>query len=326
MDYKSLPVNIDFVCKFLQERDLFVILTHASPDGDALGAGFGLCLALQKMNKRAKVLCPDPIPQKYFYFTKTAADQEFVGRTIIAVDLADTKLLGGLEEEYGDKIELCIDHHISNTGYASYLMLDPDAAATCECIYDIIKRLGVEIDKNIALALYTGISTDTGCFKYSNTTAKTHLIAAELINTGIDSSEINRIMFDTKSRQRLELERMALADMEYYFGGKCSIITVTKAMIDKSGCTDDELEGITSISRAVEGIVAGVTIKEKLPQVYKISIRTHAPLDASSICRRLGGGGHARAAGCELKGPLEDVKSRILGSIKQALEEAQCTV
>lgn len=326
MDYKSLPVNAGFVCKFLQERDHFLILTHSSPDGDTLGAGYGLCLALQKLNKHAKVLCPDPIPSKYFYFTKTAANQEFVAKTIIAVDVADTKLLGSLEAEYQDKIELCIDHHISNTGYTDYLLLDPDASATCECIYDIIKQLKVEIDKNIAMALYTGISTDTGCFKYSNTTAKTHLIAAELINTGIDSSEINRIMFDTKSRERLDLELMALEDMEYYFGGKCSLVTITRDMIEKSGCSDDELEGITSISRAVEGIIAGVTIKERDPGIYKVSIRTHSPIDAADICRKLGGGGHARAAGCELSGDLKLVKSKILGTIKQALEEAPCTV
>lgn len=326
MDYKSVPVLIDFVCEYLLKNDHFTILTHASPDGDTLGAGYGLCLALQKLNKKARVLCPDPIPQKYFYFTQKAIEQEFEQKSIIAVDIADTKLLGGLADTYQNQIELCIDHHISNTGYADYLYLDPDASATCECVYDIIKNLGVEIDRNIAMALYTGISTDTGCFKFSNTTAKTHLIAAELIGTGIDSSEINRIMFDTKSRERLELERMALEYMEYYFGNKCSIITITQEMIDKSGCPDDELEGITAISRVVEGIIAGVTIKERQPDVYKVSIRTHSPLDASEICRKLGGGGHARAAGCELSGKIDDVKSKILNTIKQAMEEHECTV
>lgn len=323
---KSVFVDLKSTADFLKSNDNFLILTHANPDGDTLGSAFGLSMILQKIGKKSRVICSDKIPEKYSYFTSLANQADFKNcePTIIAVDIADAKLLGSFEKIYSDKISLCIDHHHSNTGYAEKTYLDGDAAANCEIIYDLAKELSVEVDKNIALALYTGISTDTGCFRFSNTTATTLRIGANLMESGIDTAEINRIMFETKSRIRVELESMALKDMEFHLDDRCAIITVTRDMYEKTGCRDDDLEGITAISRSIEGVMVGVTMRERENGGFKVSVRTYPPVDASEICARLGGGGHIRAAGCQISAKYDAKQAReeILKHVKAVLEES----
>lgn len=318
-------IGLTEVANFLKSRDNFVILTHQNPDGDTLGSGFGLAMLLDRIGKRSLVICSDEIPKKYSYFTSLAPQNGSISddATIISVDVADTKLLGKLEKDYAQRIELCIDHHISNIGYAKATYLDGGASANCECIYDLAKEMNVEIDKSIALALYTGISTDTGCFRFSNTTSKTHRIGADLMELDIDTAEINRVMFETKSRIRIELERMALEAMEFFMDDKCAIIAVTRDMYEKTGCKDEDLEGITAIPRSIEGVLVGVTMREREEGGFKISVRTYPPVDASEICRRVGGGGHIRAAGCQIgsKYSLEEAKKIMLGHIKAVMEE-----
>lgn len=307
---------------YLKKHDNFVILTHSSPDGDTLGAGYALYYGLKEIGKSASVICPDLIPQKYNYFVRETDHINKDDATIIAVDVADRKLLGCLDEVFGDRVALCIDHHISNTQYSQNLYLDSDAAATCEIIYELLSLMKVNINTITAKALYTGIATDTGCFKYSNVTDKTFLIAAALYEYPIEASEINKIMFDTKSKNLLELERMVLDTAEFYFDDRCMLLIVTDEMQKKTGCSGPDLEGIAVISRSVEGVLAGVTIKQTGDSTYKISLRTYPPLDASLICKKLGGGGHKAAAGASIEGSISEVKAQILEAIKAAMEEA----
>ncbi len=317
-------MSLEAVCEFLRANDDYLILTHKSPDGDTLGSGFALLLILQSMGKKARVICPDPIPEKYGFFVSECENPESgADKTVVAVDVADKKLLGALCEVYGDEVDLTIDHHLSNTGYAKRTYLDDGAAANCEIIFSIAKMLSAEINELLALCLYTGISTDTGCFRFSNTTEKTFLAAAELMKIGIDAFLVNRLMFETKSKERLALEAEALGNIEYFFGDKCAVIAITKEMYERTGCKDEELEGITTLPRTIEGVLAGITIREKENGGYRVSVRTYAPLDASEICARLGGGGHIRAAGCEFKGDLgiEKVKETVLEQVKAVMEE-----
>ncbi len=303
---------------FLKSHDNFVILTHASPDGDTLGSGHGLVAALRNLGKNAKLICPEEIPQK-FSFLKCDLDGDFEAQTIVAVDIADTKLLGDLEQVYGSEVDLCIDHHGSNTHYAKLLYFEPDSAAACECVYKVIKALETEITPYIASCLYLGMSTDTGCFKFSNTTPRTLRFAAELMELGADFALINRIMFETKSRERIAMERLVLENMEFYFEGKCAVLTVTEEMINSTGCDRADLDGITAISRQVEGVVIGATIKEQPDSSFKVSLRTHEPYDASLICKTFGGGGHKRAAGCRFELPADKVKQLLLEKIAEVL-------
>ncbi len=314
-------LNLGQTARFLKKHDNYVILTHASPDGDTLGAAYALYYGLKEIGKEAEVLCPEVIPSKYDYFARETDHISGDDITVVAVDVADKSLLGSLKEEFGNRVDLTIDHHISNTMYASNLYLDSDAAATCEIIYELLLKMRVDVNDITAKALYTGIATDTGCFKYSCVTAKTHLIAADLYEFELDAARINKLMFDTKSRKLVELEKMVLENAEYHFDGKCMILSVTADMQEKTGCSGTELEGIAVLSRSVEGVVAGVTLKQTGDNEFKASLRTYPPLNASAICKQLGGGGHNAAAGATVNGSLEDVKEKVLTCVKEALEE-----
>ena len=234
------------------------------------------------------------------------------------MDVADSKLLGKYEQK-GSEILLSVDHHGLNREFAKYTFVDASAAANCENILKLLKAMNVEIDSYIAACIYTGISTDTGCFKYSNTSPESHIMAAEMMGYGIDFSEINRIMFDTKTRGRMKIEGRLMEQMKFFFDGKAAFIAVTEQMKREAGVSDDDLEGITSMPRKVEGVLVGVTFREKENGVFKISVRTHAPVDAAEICRKFGGGGHNRAAGCAVEGmTLEQAEKefvRVIGEV-----------
>jgi bifunctional oligoribonuclease and PAP phosphatase NrnA len=298
-----------------------LILTHKSPDGDTIGSALALCRTLTKLGKAARVVCADPIPEKFRYLLDGLIFGESEPGLIVSTDVASAELMGGSLAPYAGKVDLCIDHHPSNTGYAAFTVVDPSAAATCEIMAEIINILNVEMDSDIANCLYTGIATDTGCFRYSNTTPKTLRTAADMIEKGADSVTINKRLFETVSRGRLEFERLALETLELYFNGRAALITLTRAMNEKAGITDSETEGIPSIPARIEGVEAGITVKEKEDGVYKISLRTAETLNASDICANFGGGGHAAAAGCRVEGSLDDVKSRILKAVKDEMEK-----
>lgn len=309
------------ICEYLKSHDNYVVLTHVNPDGDTLGSAYGLKKGLKKLGKKAQVVCCDEIPHKYDYFIDDS-EYDFIPETVVAVDVADIKLLGDLYERFEGRIDLNIDHHVSNTHYAKHLYLDADAAAAAECVYEILDELGVEFDRDIANALYTGLSTDTGCFKYGNVTDRTHRIAAKLHRIGVDAAEINRIMFDTKSKSRVQMETMVLQSAEFHFEDRCMLMSITLDIQHKTGCSRTDMEGVPAMSRSVEGVLAGITVKENREGEFKISLRTYDPLDASAICGKLGGGGHKAAAGCTVIGTLEEAKNRILKAVKEALEEA----
>lgn len=318
-------MNIDTkkASQILLDKDNILILTHKSPDGDTLGSGYGLCRALKKINKKAKVVCHDEIPKKFKYLYQDMKEDDFSPSFIVAVDVADTKLLGKTyEEKYGDKVDLCIDHHGSNIYYAKDTCLYPNDAAATETIYAIIKHLNIEIDKDIANCIYTGLSTDTGCFRYSNTTAKTHRIAAEMIEAGAKAADINCSMFESKTISFLNLQKLCIDGMGMYFNDKCALITLTQNMYNISGADESECDSVSSLARQIEGVLVGATMKERVDGTFKVSIRTHYPIDASEICKKMNGGGHKRAGGCEIKLPLKEAKEVLLGHIENALKEA----
>lgn len=297
-----MKITLEQAAEFLRANDDYLILMHSNPDGDTLGSGFGLCGALQSIGKRARVLCADPIPHRFDYLYKAIQPQNFEPQNIVAVDVADPKLLTD-NEQLGYKAQLCIDHHATNREYAARTLVEPDYAANCELIYQLINKLGVAIDKNVANCLYTGVATDTGCFKFSNTTVQTHLIAAELIGLGAEIAHINYVMFDMKSTMRLELERAALAGLRYYCGGRIAVISVSLELINSiSNLDSEDIGALASIPRQIEGVDIGICIKEKKPGLYKASLRSSKAVDVSLIAAVFGGGGHARAAGCSFEG------------------------
>ncbi len=308
------------IANILKKNDYFYILTHMYPDGDALGSAFALCRALQKIGKHAKVICDNPLPEKFQYLTEFIKKEDFDFNYILAVDLADTALLESNSKKYIGKIDLCIDHHMSNKNYAKINFINSKAAANCEIIYNLLNKMEIILDPEISTALYTGIATDTGCFQYSNTTSDTHFITSELIKHGAQFEQINEKLFLTKTRKKIELEKIIYKNLEYRFNSKCAITHVTLKEMEEIGIGDNELDGIASIPIKIEGVQIGITIREKSENFFKVSVRTSSYINADEFCKNFNGGGHARAGGFSIFGNINNVKNEIANKIKSIME------
>ena len=304
----------------LLKAENVLLICHKNPDGDTIGSAAALYWALKGLGKTVAVLCADPIPSRYDYMDIGLYTGQFTPGYTVAVDVAGIQLFGDSIAEYTRRIDMCIDHHPSNSGYADCMLLDGDAAATAEIIYELLTAIGTEITPTIADCLYTGLSTDTGCFKFANTTARTHEIAAKLITAGASLVKLNNILFESKSRSRLAIERLALESLEYSFGGRCATVYLTKEQIAETGADGTDLEGITSLPRMIEGVEVGITIRQQPSGALRVSTRSSEPFDCSRVCQALGGGGHPRAAGCTLSGPLEQAKAKILAQAEEELK------
>ncbi len=329
----SVKLDVVQAAELLKKADNVLILTHKNPDGDTLGSGYALMYALHRLGKQACVVCHDLIPQRYSYFDTLHFQQnnvvDFVPQYIVAVDLADTSLLGESLQQYAERVDLCIDHHISNREYAKNLLLSENAAATCELMFDVIEAMQVEIDKQIAECLYTGLVTDTGCFRYPSVTVYTHHVAERLMQAGADTRHIHHVLYENVRREKISLMLAALQSLRYELDGRCAIITLMRDTIQNCGVTEGEPDGLSTIPRDIEGVLVGVTIRQlKNKQGYKISVRTEGTVNASKICHRLGGGGHIAAAGCTISGlPLQEVCSRVLCSVREELDSSElCTL
>lgn len=306
----------------LRAANDILILCHKNPDGDTIGSAGALYLALRSMGKNAAILCSDPIPPMYSYMDLNVFDGSFRPAFVVAVDVASIQLFGENNnvQDYVAECRLCIDHHGTNSGYAYATLLDANAAAVCELLTDFMDDLHVQITPEIATCLYTGLATDTGCFRFTSTTAKTHRAAARVIEAGADVEALNEILFENRSRARVEAEREALESLEYYYGNRCALICLTQDQIISTGVAAAELEDLTSVPRSIEGVVVGVTLRQQKDGSYKISVRTDRRVNACNIARRLGGGGHSRAAGCEISGNLDNAKRAILAEVKKELD------
>lgn len=314
-----MEITLERCCEILREMEDIAIICHRNPDGDTLGSGFALYYIFKQLRKRSRVFCHDEIPPQYSYLLLDYQEEDFKPKNVVAVDIADEQLFGENLECFKERADLCIDHHGTNKHYAKETLLRENAAANCETFEEIVNGLAeVKLTKTIANCIYTGISTDTGCFCYSNTTAKTHEIAGRMIQSGCDYAMINRVMFEIKSLSRIALEKEVLNTVEYHFGAKCALIYITNEMMERTGADKGELEGVASIPRKIEGVEVGITLRQR-DNGYKISLRTGDEVDASALCQKLGGGGHRYAGGCFVEGSLEGAKKAILKVVEESL-------
>ena len=315
-----MKINVKECAAILKQQDNVLILTHAHPDGDTLGCGFALCRALLALGKRARVICADEIPQKYSYLYSDIPAEDFEEQFIVAVDIATENLLGDLQDVYGGKINLCIDHHGTNTLYAENNLVE-EVAAACEIIFRVIKELGVSVDKNIANCLYTGISTDTGCFRYASVTADTFRAAAELVELGAENGRINRAMFETKTKTYARLEKLAIEGMRLYCNERVAVITVTQDMYAKTGSNETETEALAPLTRQIEGVEIGLTIREKADKTCKVSIRTFESVNAAEMAKFFGGGGHPQASACRIECGVAEATEKLIAKCAEVLGE-----
>lgn len=316
-----MRIDLRETAEILQSFDKILLLCHAHPDGDTLGSATALAHALSAKGKKIRVECSDPISKDFGFMFEGLASEEFEPELIAAIDVADIKLLGKESEgKYQGKIDLCIDHHGSNMMYADKVCLEPDSASAAEMIYFLLKEINAEFTPQIASCLFTGVTTDTGCMRFSNTTPRTFEVAAELAKLGADTYNIIQVFFETKTKTYAALERLALDGMRFYFSDRCAVICVTQDMYKRSGSDESETDRLANLPRQIEGVLVGVSMRELKDGSFKASVRTHGDIDASAICKRLGGGGHMGAAGCTLYGSKQQAINSLLKEIQAEID------
>lgn len=307
--------------RFFAERDGFAIVTHRRPDGDTIGCAAVLCRGLRKLGKTAHVLENPEITRKYAYLhqglTKSAPSED---DTVVAVDVAAPELLPEAFARFRDRIVLRIDHHSSATSFTPFTLVDPDAAACGEIVYDVLQALGVALDIPMANALYTAVSTDTGCFRYANTTANTLTVAAACAKVSPELFRINQELFDTNSLGRLRLQGWLVENARFYQNNRIVICALPLEMERKMGLTEDDLENISGFPRSIEGVKIAATLRQEPEGPVKLSVRAVPGYDASTICAGFGGGGHKGAAGANLDMPM----AQAVEAVAAAMPKLEC--
>ena len=305
-------ITIPEAAEFLRGADDFLILTHRRPDGDTIGCAAALCGGLRAIGKRAFILeNPQFTPKFRPYLDGLTTDTPDEAACVVAVDIASSRLFPFGYEDYVNRTELAIDHHGRNDFYAERTFVDPDAAACGELILKVLRELGVTPDRRIAEALYCAISTDTGCFRYSNTTADTLRAAAYCKDCGADTFAINQVMFMTKRLARLKLDAYLTETTELYANGLVAISQLPDEVRDELAITEDDIDDISGFGREIAGVQIAVMVRSS-QEGGKLSVRTSPNYDAAAICAALGGGGHRAAAGATVPGGIAAAKEAVL--------------
>ncbi len=310
------------IAKILKEQDNILLLCHIRPDGDTLGSAYALKYALAAKGKIVDVSVSDVIPPRLAFIGELEADKgerEAKNTFVCAIDVAQRNMLGANAEH---NIDMKIDHHEISEKFAPVCLIEPDAAACGEIIYEVIRELekidGATLTKASATALFCALSSDTGCFKYSNVTAKTMRIAADLIDAGADNYDVNHRLYEVKTAGELAAKRLMLNETEYLLDGRVGILVITADFRKNSGADDDDIGSVVSDIREVQGIDLAITLKQDLKDLtkFKISMRSSLKINASDLCALFGGGGHARAAGCSVTANSPDeAKKTVLDAV-----------
>ena len=318
--------SFETITSVLQKAQSIVILPHILIDGDAAGSAIALSLALRAQGKTAHILIDETLPDHLsilnvdgYFITKEEA--LFSYDVAVAVDCSDTGRFSERNTFFERaKIKINIDHHKTNHGFGDYHYVDQEAAATGEIIYDLMMCNHWEISVDCATALYVAIVTDTGQFQYSNTTAKTHKIAAHLYDLGIQANQINIALYQNMRKEKMLLMGEILHIVEFYAKGRIGFGYATREMMQKVNAELQDTDGFVETLRDIKGVEISIFVKEQEEKQMKIGLRTKSSVDATQIVVPFGGGGHARAAGCTIIGSIEEVRDRIVSMAKQVLE------
>lgn len=327
---EHIEIPFEDIVTHLEEPADTLVLFHRGPDADAVGSAFALKRVLEELGSRAFCVCANEVPARLRFLMNgeqesvlpEAIPADFEVARIVSVDSASASQLDRLYELYQGQIDLMIDHHASGDLYASYCYIRPNAAATGEIIFDLVKALAgegrVRITDALCVDLYAAISGDTGCFRFSNATSKTHMRAAELLASGIDSAEINHRLYDSKSMEQLRAEAAGISNLQLYADGRLAIITFPYALKAALGLSDEHLETLVDVARSVAGVEVAICIRQPAAEgKFRVSARSSSSYDVSALCRQFEGGGHAKAAGCTVY--AEDIGkavTAIIGAIE----------
>ena len=317
-------MTLDDIRNAIHEAETIAILTHESPDGDAVGSSLAMKLALKKLGKDADVIIPE--------YSKTYSflpDAENIKKETnienydlaIALHCGDKKRLNGVMQYFDEaKITISIDHHSINPRFADFNYVDHTSPACCQILIIVFEYLGIEIDKEIGTCLLAGIITDTGGFKYPGVTAETFEFVAELLRSGINVSKIYKKVLQIKPRANFELSKIAMDRMEFLEDNKISFTYITCEDEENVGAEEGAHEGIVEIGRDIEGVEVAIFLHQDKDGAYKVSLRANEYVNVSDVCLMFGGGGHQRAAGCKIQGTPEQIKERLVKEIRKSLK------
>lgn len=309
-------LTIAETAKALACRDNFVILTHRHPDGDTLGSAAFLCRALRQLGKTAHVLeNPDATDRYGFLLEGLTASAPESGDTLVAVDVAAPDMLPEPFRKWIPRIALRIDHHAASTPFAQEELVDGTAAACGQLLYDVLSVLGVTLDTDMADALYTAISTDTGRFSYANTQSHTFQVAAACAKATPHLPELNRILFETNTLAKLKMQGWLVENARFSADRQICVCPISLEAEQSIGVTEDDMENISGFPRTIDGVKIAATLRQQSNGTVKLSVRTVPGYDACAICTRFGGGGHRGAAGATLDMPLEQAVEAVFGAM-----------
>lgn len=300
------------IVKMIMENQSFLILPHVKPDGDAIGSTMALAKALRQLNKSALIYSLDEVPYDVkFIDDETLFKNELVDFEYDVIFALDSSDLGRLKDREAilNKPVINIDHHKTNTLYGDLNWVNPDASATGEMVYELLKSLPLDIDVEVAQALYVAIATDTGNFIYSNTTQKTHLIVADLMNVGIDVPLISRYLYQNIPLNKFRFDSAVLNRVEFHHEGRLAIVMVSDSM--KSDFQCDNTDNLVEAVRNIQGVEVAALIVERGDEV-KISLRSKNQVDVSAIAQKNSGGGHKNAAGFSQPKDMEKAKALVV--------------
>lgn len=330
-------LTIEEAAEWLAGRDNILILCHTRPDGDTLGSAFALRAALRLLSKRAFCLCDTRIPKRLSFLAGEIGEQsaedgedislsslpaDFRWETVVSVDVAAPQLLGDYEELFGrgHTVDLAVDHHQTHTYFSKLAAVEGDCSACGELIYDLVRFLlkTSPLPRPVAEPLYAAISSDSGSFRFSSVTARTHCIAAALLESGIDHAAIAERLYGCKTLAEITASRAAYNEMKLLSGGKTALLTFSTALMEKYGLTDADIEGVVNQLRDIEGVRVAVHLKARGERTYKVSARSVPDIDISKVCALLGGGGHPCAAGCTVNADTpEEAEAVFLAAMAQ---------
>ena len=296
---------------WLLERDNFAILTHRRPDGDTIGTAAALCRILRAQGKTAYVLVNSGVTDLYAYLldglTREAAGENDV---IVSVDVAAPNMLPEEFVQYLGRIGLRIDHHGTAASFTEQELVDPGAGACAEIVYDILMEMWMDLDKETAEAIYVAVSTDTGCFRFSNTTDHSFLVAAACAAAGAPVYRLNQILFDTNSLAKLRLQAWVVDHVKLMKDGKYALVAIPKAVEQELGIEEDDMQSISAFVRSIQGVCLAATLRETKDGA-KMSLRAVPGYDAAAVCAKFGGGGHKGAAGASVNMSLEEAAEAV---------------
>jgi len=316
---------IQTILNVIEHHESFVISTHVNPDGDALGSQLGLYSFLKDLGKRVWVVNAEPVPPTYSFlpFSDVVLQKLPVEQfeILIVTDVGSLERIGEKLEKSltPQKATVNIDHHKTNERFGYYNFVLPGVSSTSELIYKIIKRYYPKIGLDRAICLYTGIMTDTGCFRYSNTTPETHHIAADLIGEGVPCDEIYGYVYETVSANRIRLLGLVLNTLQLTDDGRIGWVSVTQDMYALTQTTREDTDNFINYIRYIDMVEVAVMYSELIDRNTKVSFRSRDSVDVSKIATDFGGGGHTRAAGCTLAMSIDEAQKIVIPAIRQML-------